>query len=249
MSFPTTQWSLIAQASWDGGVESRKALETLCGRYWGAVHTFIRSRHIPDPEAQDLTQDFMLHLLQKSLFVRGDPLRGRFRSLLLGALVRFLADAADKRAALKRGGAIIHCNLDGNGNGAGKLAACPPEVLLSFDREWALTILETALDRTRAEYGARGRAALFAALEHFLPGAPAVMPYELAAERLGISLPALKSEVHRVRRRFRAIVREEVGQTVSAPHEIEAELAHLHRVLKAAGNDPTRRLQLLKPSP
>ena len=144
---------------------------------------------------------------------------------------------------------MAHFSLDGNGADPGELVSCPPEVLLSFDREWALTILESALERVREDYAARNRLALFSVLEHFLPGSPSVPSYELAAERLRISLGALKSEVHRVRRQFRAIVLEEVGQTVSAPHEIEAELGHLYRVLRAAGNDLARGVKPLGPDP
>ena len=231
MNFPTTHWNLLAQADADGSVQSRKALETLCGHYWGPIHAFIRSRSIPDPEAQDLTQDFMVHLLQSSFFVRGDPLRGRFRSFLLGALVRFLADAADRRAALKRGGAQPHLSLDNPELAAVEEASCPPESARIFDREWALTILESAFERVQRDYTGPGRAEMFDTLKHFLLGTTGMPSYAEAARDLGVSIAALKTEVHRLRRRFRKLVRNEVAQTVSAPHEIEAELLHLRRVL------------------
>jgi RNA polymerase sigma factor (sigma-70 family) len=231
MNFPTTQWSLLAQSSWDGGTQSRRALEALCGRYWGPIHQFIRSDYVDDPEAQDLTQDFMLHLLQKSLFDRADPLRGRFRSFLLGALVRFLRDAVDRKRTLKRGGALLHLSLESGELGEDEQIACAPDAARVFDREWAVTILECSLERVRAEYVEDDRGAVFAALQQFLPGNTEPPTYDEAASQLGLSLGALKSEVHRLRRRLRAVVREEVAQTVSAPHEMEAEMAHLQEVL------------------
>jgi len=236
MSFPSTQWSLLAQASGET-LEGRKAMETLCGRYWAAVHSFIRSRQIPDAEAQDLTQDFMLHLLQKSFFARGERVRGRFRSFLLGALVRFLADASDKRQALKRGGTAPHFSLDTLNSHPADAHFSMPDAAEAFDREWALTILEAALAQVRDSYTTNGRAALFATLEQFLPGATATPCYEEAARQASLSPAAFKSEVHRVRKRFRAAVRDEVAQTVSAPHEVESELAYLQRVLMGSSDD------------
>lgn len=242
MSFPTTHWSLLAEATWDGTAQARKALETLCGRYWGPIHVVIRARGITDPEAQDLTQDFMVHLLEKSLFLRANPLRGRFRSFLLGALVRFLADAKDKRTALKRGGGVSHASLEGDEFRRTEELLCPPDAAQIFDREWALTILESALERVRCEYAEHGHQALFAALRQFLPGSGEVLPYETAAQRLEIPLGTLKTEVHRLRRRLRALVCEEVAQTVSAPHELEGEIAHLQAVLMERGLELAPRL-------
>jgi RNA polymerase sigma-70 factor (ECF subfamily) len=231
MSFPSTHWNLLAQARQDESVQSRKALEALCGRYWGPIHTFIRARSIPDPEAQDLTQDFMVQLLRNSFFSRGDRLRGRFRSFLLGALVRFLADAADKQSALKRGGGREHLSMDNPDFIELEATSSAAGPARSFDREWALTILESSLERLRTEYSQPRRAELFGTLKQFLLGTAELPAQSETAELVGISVPALKSEVHRMRRRFRELVRDEVAQTVAAPHEIEAELAHLQSVL------------------
>lgn len=231
MNFPTTHWSLLAQASVDGSVEARKALEALCARYWGPMHQFILSRQIPDPEAQDLTQDFMLHLLQKSLFGRADPLRGRFRSFLLGALVYFLADATDKRTALKREGSWSHVSVEVIPAHELASVSCPPEAARVFDREWALAILELALERVRNEYASEGREPAFTELRKFLPGSSESPSYDQAAHQLGMALGTVKSEVHRLRRRLRARVREEVAETVTTPHEIDAEMGYLLQVL------------------
>ena len=230
--FPTTHWSLLAQASLNGNSQGRKALEELCRRYWSPVHQFIKTRGLNETDAEDLTQEFMLHLVEKSTFGRADRLRGRFRSFLLGALVRFLGDAADRRNALKRGGTVAHQPFEDTELSD---AGVPAEIALTFDREWALTLLESALSRIRAEYSGPEREAEFSVLKCFLPGGREAIPYGEAAARLRLSEPAFKSEIHRLRRRFRALVREEVAQTVSAPHEIEAEMNHLQAVLMDKG--------------
>jgi len=232
MAFPTTHWSLLAKATLHGEAEAQAALEELCRRYYAPVRQFIRSLGVAEPEVQDLTQEYFLHVLQKSMFSRADPLRGKFRSFLLGALVRFLRDATDKRDALKRGGAAKHLSLDSED--AAMQSSDDSEsahYFLLFDREWALAILEAAMSRVRSQYEQAKREPEFAVLKNFLPGAQRVQGYEAAAQQLEISVPALKSEVHRLRRDFRAMVRDEVAQTVSAPHEIESEMAHLQRVL------------------
>ena len=238
MHFPTTHWSLLARATRHGDGESRTALEELCRRYWEPVHQFIRSRGVPDPEAEDVTQDFMLHVVEKSAFGRADRLRGRFRSFLLGVLVRFLGDRADHRNALKRGGTIHHVSLD-----SAQLAddgaepSVPSDKATLFDREWALTILENALRKVREEYSTSQRESVFAVLKQFLPGDAQPPSYDTAASQLGLSVSALKSEIHRLRRRFRALVREEIAQTVSAPHEIDGEMAHLQEMLIDRGSE------------
>jgi len=231
MEFPSTHWSLLAQATLNGSIPSRRAMEELCGRYWAPIHRFIRSRHVPESDAQDLTQEFMLHLLEKSFFSRADPLLGRFRSFLLGALVRFLADVAERQNALKRGGSRPCFSLGNIEPRDERQEAITAEEAMAFDRDWALRILESALQRLRYEYAERHGESKFVTLEQFLPGAGRIPTYEKAARDLGISLGALKTEVHRLRRRLHALVREEVAQTVSAPHEIEPEMAYLQQVL------------------
>jgi RNA polymerase sigma-70 factor (ECF subfamily) len=237
MDFPTTHWSVLAKATIHGETEARAALELLCQRYWGPVHAFIRFYGLTDAEAQDLTQEFMVHVIQKSIFTRADRLQGRFRSFLLGALTRFLGDAADRSKALKRGGGVQHISfelVDQNKD----LEQTPSTAtgVTAFDREWALTVLETALDKIRAEYAEAGRNEDFDVWKSFLPGAAGNCTYESASERLGISIAAFKSEIHRLRRRLRGLVRAEIARTVSAPHEIETEMVHLNQVLMDRGS-------------
>jgi len=232
MGFPTTHWTLLAKASWWGDAESRHALEELCRRYWMPIFRFIRSRGISEIEAQDLTQEFMLHILEKSIFFRADRFQGRFRSFLIGALIRFLGDAMDRRMALKRGGTVQHVSYDTSDMAAETtMASLGGDGAIVFDHERALTILERALKRVRGEYAETRHENELAVLKNFLPGGAEPPPYEIAAKQIGLSVPAFKSEIHRLRRRLRSLVREEVAQTVSAPHEIEAEMAHLQRVL------------------
>ena len=231
MYFPTTQWSLLARATMSGESAARQALEDLYRRYWPPLHQFIRARGYTETEAEDLTQEFLLHLLEHSTLQKADRLRGRFRSFLCGALVRFLSDARDKRRAQKRGGAVAHVELD---NAAEELGAVSTPDGLLFDREWALVILENALQIVQKEFEPGGQ---FAVLRKFLPGSIETPTYESAAGELGLSLAALKSELHRLRKRFKAAVREEVAATVSAPHEIDQELNHLQQVLMDRGID------------
>jgi RNA polymerase sigma-70 factor (ECF subfamily) len=233
MYFPTTHWSLLAKATSGGDPEARRALEELCRRYWTPVNQFVQFRGYRGAEAEDLTQEFFLHVCLHSTFSRADRMRGRFRSVLLGALGKFLANETERARAQKRGGGVAELRLDDMDDTTAPSA--PAEGLDRFDREWATTVLANAMERVRAEFADGGRVEVFGVLKDFLPGAVAPPSYEEAAQRIGSSVPAFKSEVHRLRLRFRAIIREEVAATVSAPHEIEQELAHLQSVLMDRG--------------
>ena len=234
MYFPTTRWSLLAEASVNGETSSRQALEELCRHYWSPLRQFIRGRGYNEAEAEDLTQEFILHLLEHSTLQKADRLRGRFRSFLLGALVRFLADQYDKRRAQKRGSGALHLQLT-------EVDQVLPETsspgASAFDREWALVILENALAGVQAECEAGLGAKQFKVLRMFLPGSVETPSYEHAAAELGMSVSAFKSELHRWRHRFRALVRQEVANTVSAPHEIDEEMGYLQQVLMDRGHD------------
>jgi RNA polymerase sigma-70 factor (ECF subfamily) len=240
MYFPTTHWSALAKATLSGDAQSRAALEELCRRYWQPLYQFVRARGIPESEAQDVTQSFMVHLMQHSVFNRADREQGRFRSFLLGALSRFLADEWDRRNAQKRGKGIEHVSFEGARGPLEVASLSSQDGTVIFDREWALTIMEASLGRLRSEFKESRREDAFEVLKSFLPGGPGAAPYEDAAGRLGVSLPAFKSELHRLRGRFRELVRLEVAQTVSAPHEIDDEMNHLQRVLMDKGFEPRR---------
>ncbi len=238
MPFPSTHWSELTRASLKGETEARQALEGLCRRYWPPLKQFIQRRGCSEAEAEDLTQDFIVHLLEHETLNRAERERGRFRSFLLGALIRFLSDERDRRNALKRGGTQIHVPLEENSETGPALdvAATRAEEVV-FDRTWALSILQDAFVRIRQEYAEGGRTEIFELLRRFLPGAAEPPSYEQAAAQLGMHLSAFNSEIHRLRRRFREYVRAEVAATVCSPHEINEEMIHLRHVLLDRGTD------------
>lgn len=232
MEFPSTQWSLLTQATLHGEESAAKALAVFCQRYRPPVVKFIRGRGFDGSEAEDVAHDFFLHLMEKSTLRRADAARGRFRSFLIGALIRFLGDERDRRTARKRGGGATALTLEDEGVAA-ELASTPATDETVFDREWALGLLTLALGRIEADYSGEGRAQAWPILRLYIPGGVQPPSYEEGAARLGLGLGAFKSEVHRLRKRFRARLHEEVAGTVTAPPEIDAEIAYLGRVLQA----------------
>jgi DNA-directed RNA polymerase specialized sigma24 family protein len=244
MSFPNTHWTELAKATLHGQTDARAAMDGFCQRYREPVRNFIRLRRRTDADVEDLTHEFLLHIMEHSLLRRADRERGKFRSFLLGALTRFLRDRAEHGAAQKRGGGMAHLSLDELTDETGRAPGNDASEAVLFDREWALGILERALERVRAEFDGADERRSFEVLRSFLPTRHQGLAYEDAAARLGITLAALKSEVHRLRKRFRALVREEVALTVSAPHEIEEEMQHLQRVLLDRGSDWNGRAKL-----
>jgi len=228
MSFPTTRWSLLAQATIHGDATQREALADFYRRYREPVVDFIRRQAANPAQAEDLAQEFFLHLVQSSTLQRADPLRGRFRSFLLGALNRFLARTRVQAAAAKRGSGEPALSLDALTPGAGE-PAVPAAVAAAFDRDWARSLIVRVRRQLSADW--QGRAEELALLMRFLPGSVDTPTYEAAALSLGWPLARLKTEVFRLRQKFRDQVRQEVALTVETPHEIEMEMAHLHLVL------------------
>lgn len=239
MEFPSTHWSVLAEATLHGENGAQTALAEFYRRYHEPVMQFIRRRGADSAKAEDLTQDFFLHLITKSTLSRADAARGKFRTFLLGALVRFLGDAHDREHAAKRGGGALPVSLDATEHGW-SMPTIPASTAADFDREWALQILASALSRLERDYGTRGRAAEFAVLRAYVPGGVEPPAYEAAAAQLGIGVGALKTEVHRLRQRFRTGLREELAATVASPAEIDAEIAYLGEVLRSAGNTSAR---------
>jgi RNA polymerase sigma-70 factor (ECF subfamily) len=238
MYFPTTHWSLLAKATLNGETEARSALEELCRRYWSPLKQFIRSRGYSEAEAEDLTQDFLLHLLEHSTLRKPDPLRGRFRSFLLGALMKFLSHQREHRLAQKRGGQQPHVSAEALAGDEGlSVPALSGSEVSAFDRTWALTVLRAALEHVERKYVESGKGRLFEVLRAFLPGGNIPPAYEEAASQAAMSVAALNSEIHRLRHQFRDCLCAEVTSTVSAPHEIDEEVTHLYRVLLDRGTD------------
>ena len=231
MAFPTTRWSLLAQATIHGDAAQVEALAEFYRRYREPVVNFIHGQTMDHARAQDLAQEFFIHLAEHSTLQRADPMRGRFRSFLLGALTRFLARDRVRSGAVKRGGGEVPLSFDALQPGGGE-PGVPADVAQAFDREWARDLIVRVRRELAADW--KGAAHERVMLLRFLPGAVDTPDYETAAAGLDWKLARLKTEVFRVRQQFRERVRAEIALTVDAPHEIEQEMTHLHLVLADA---------------
>jgi hypothetical protein len=230
MDFPTTRWTMLAQASLHGDTAAGQALESFCLTYRTPIIRALRIRGVLEDRVEDLAHEFLLHLMQHSTLRRVKPERGRFRSFVAGALSRFLCDDARANQAQKRGGSVAHVTLeDGRedaescGSGEGN------DVVL--DREWALHLMDSAVGDLEQEWMAAGKAQRFTALRPFLPGASVAADHEVAMRLTGMSDGTLRAEVSRLRKRFRDAVRMRVAASVVSPADVDSELAHLYRVL------------------
>ena len=231
--FATTRWSLILSAGEPSRPDARAALTTLCETYWYPLYAFLRSRGHGPGDAEDLTQAFFANLLESGLIQSADPARGRFRSFLLKCLQHFTANVHARNTAAKRGGGVPVLPLEIE-NGEGRYRLEPPDhdtPERSFDRRWALLLLERALSRLEADAADKNRQQQFATLKPYLTGDEPQLSYAAAAETLGLSEGAVKVAVHRLRRQFRDVVRDEIAQTVDSPAQIEDELRHLRSAL------------------
>jgi RNA polymerase sigma-70 factor (ECF subfamily) len=237
--FLTTHWSVVRRAGHLASAECQAALSALCEQYWYALYAFIRRRGYDWHEAQDLTQAFFARLLEKGELRLADPERGRFRSFLLAALQHFLANEWDRRTAQKRGGGQTPLQLDLD-TAEDRFRAEPahadtPEKL--FHRRWALMVLDRVLQRLRDDYQSSGRSQLFSRLEPLLVGERAAntgpVGYRDIGGELGMSESAVKTAIHRLRKRFRDTLREEIAQTVAAPEDIDDELRQLFQALES----------------
>lgn len=231
--FRTTRWSLVIRATDATDGMSHQALERLCQTYWPAVHAFIARRGKSPEDAKDLTQGFFARLLEKDWLRAADATKGRFRTFLLTAVTRFLANERDRSDALKRGGGQVPFSLNvpevEPGGIPEPVDGATPEAV--FERRWAETLLNRVLERLQAEFDGGGRTGRFEALKGFLTEDRGETSYAEVAARLGISQAAVKSGIHRLRQRYGELVREEIAETVDSPDEVEAEIRHLLNVL------------------
>ena len=242
--FKTTRWSLIV-SSLDGdkdGKKAREALAQLCRIYWRPIFAFTCRRGYSTEDAQDLTQDFFLMVLDSDLLRRADRDRGRFRSLLLKALQNFLIDAHEKRSAQKRGGGLHFVSWDDWMAEAPSQLSLPLDALKNwtpekiFDVRWAATVAERALTRLAEECESRGRRRAFDALSSQLTADRADVSYEELGRELGVAESAVKRLLHHLRLRYRDLLRAEVARTVATPADVDDELRYLRAAL-AAGAD------------
>ena len=232
--FATTHWSVVLAAGRTSSPDSRRALTTLCETYWYPSYAYVRRRGYAREEAQDLTQEFFLGLLEKDVLRAADPERGRFRSFLLGSLKNFLANEWRDARAKKRGGGRVPLSLDFR-SAEDQYALEPGHELTPekiYERRWALTLLERSLSKLREEFTRAGKSDLFDQLKVFLGGEGQRVSYKEIAEKLAMTEGAVKVSVHRLRRRCRELLRAEIAQTVAGPEEVDEELRHLFSALE-----------------
>jgi RNA polymerase sigma factor (sigma-70 family) len=231
-AFVTTHWSVVLTAGRSDTTRARAALESLCQTYWQPLYAYVRRRGYSPEDAQDLTQEFFARLLARNAVATVAPDKGRFRSFLLASLNHFLSDEWDKARAQKRGGGkVIPLDLQSAETRLGELSAeqCTPEK--AFEHRWAITLLEQVYQQLGNEYRADGKGALFDTLRVALAGRSDAAPYAELARRLDLTEGAVKVAVHRLRQRYRALLRATIADTVSSPDEVEDELHHLFRTL------------------
>ena len=232
-TFVTTQWSRVIHAGHPTDPASAEALASLCQDYWYPLFAHVRRcGHSPE-DAQDLTQAFFERLLQKGWLRDADPSRGRFRTFLLTALNHFLANAWDKSQARKRGGGCEHVTFDTQSaetqfqSEARSMAT--PET--EFNRRWAVALLDHVLRRLRDDYAVDGKERVFQVLKDSLEGGRSEIPQAHLAAQLGLSEGATRVAIHRLRQRYRELLRLEISRTVDSAESVEMELRELFAAL------------------
>ena len=230
--FPTTHWSMVLAARGETGEEARAALESLCTAYWYPLYAYTRSRGNDPETARDLTQAFFAHFLEQELLEPVNPAKGRFRAFLLASLKNFLAHERERAQAQKRGGGVLTLSMDGE-DAEGRFSHEPvdrldPEQI--FERRWGLTIMQRAMERLEA--ASASRTGQFERLRGYLTDVEPTDAYRQAAADLGLSEGAVKTAVHRLRREYGTILRDEIAATLADPGELDDELRHLLAVVR-----------------
>ena len=227
--FVTTHWSVVLAAGRSDSTRARAALEKLCRNYWYPLYAFVRRLGHSAEDAEDLVQSFFTICLEKNYLGAAEQSKGRFRSFLLIALKRFLANEWNKARAQKRGGSHTAISLDGL-TAEQRYALEPADHLSAdklFDRRWALTLLDQVVARLRDEQADAGKLEQFEQLKECITSAGRGEPYAEIAARLGTSEGAIKVTAHRLRQRYRELLEEEIANTVATPGEVEEERRHL----------------------
>lgn len=231
--FVTTHWSVVLSAREQASPASDQALEKLCRIYWFPLYAHVRRLGHSPPDAEDLTQGFFERLLQKNYLQAADRAKGRFRTFLLVALEHFLANDWDREHAQKRGGGQVAVPLDTSlaEHLYAADAGADATPMRAYERRWALTLVDQALARLRTEYEKAGKTREFGRLKIFLTAERGSIPYKTVAAECGVNEGAMRVIVHRLRRRFREIFREEITHTLADPRDVHEEMRHLLAVL------------------
>jgi RNA polymerase sigma-70 factor (ECF subfamily) len=235
--FATTHWGVVLAAKNGEATEAVVALDKLCRTYWPPLYAYIRRDGHSATDAQDLTQAFFARLLEKDFLRHLHDQRGKFRSFLLTFLKHFLAEQRRRGGRLKRGGGQAQVSLDAVPGDDGYLLEpvddlSPDQV---FDRRWAETVMQTALNRLREEFAARGQAALFEKLQDYQPHEAGGQTYAELGADFDMTEAAVKSAVQRMRQRYRELLREEIAHTVTRSEEIDEELRYFRALLGLSG--------------
>jgi len=232
-TFVTTRWTDVFRAGDTSTVGADTALARLCQGYWYPLYAFVRRQGRSPEESEDLTQEFFARMIEKRWVSDADPARGRFRSFLLTALKRFLANEWHRARTQKRGGDQTFLTLDRD-TAEARFQQEPADENTpdkAYDRAWALSLLAAVLDKLSEEQQHAGQAALFEVLKPCLAGMGTEQPYDQIAARLGMTEGAIKTSVHRLRRRYRDLLRQEIAGTLEQDSEVEAEMRHLMQAL------------------
>ncbi len=231
--FVTTRWTVVLHAGRKSSPQSDRALGELCQTYWFPLYAYVRRKGETKEDAEDLVQAFFEKFLEKNYLEGLSAERGKFRAFLLAALKHFLANAWDKSQRQKRGGGVTHLSLDWQ-SADERFHLDPPDPTSpdkTFDREWALALLERVVTRLRDECVAEGKAQLFEQAKGFLMVGEAAIPYAQAAQTLGVEEGAVRVAVHRLRQRYRELLRDEIAQTLDDPAQVAEELRSLQAAL------------------
>ncbi len=231
--FEATRWSIVAAAGAADSQAAHRALEHLCAAYWYPLYAFVRRQGHAPHDAQDLTQEFFARLLARNFLGDADPAKGRFRSFLLGAMKHFLAGEWDRARAQKRGGGVQFIHLDAH-DAETRYRLEPADESSAekiYEQRWALALLDQVLGRLRGEFTRDGMENVFDELKLALTCAK--LAHNEIAARLGMNEGAVRTAIHRLRARYRELIRAEIAETVASPAEVDAEMQHLFATLSA----------------
>ena len=231
--FPPTRWTLVLSATRKDAPESAAALEAICHAYWYPLYAYVRRCGQSPHDAQDLTQEFFCRLLEKRWLDAADREKGKLRIFLIVALKHFMSNEWRKASAQRRGGGLAPVRFDTSIAESRYVSDQSAEQAAdqTFDRQWALTLLDLTLNRLETEFVAAGKPDDFSALKDCLMAERGAIDYEEVAKQLGVNEGAARVAVHRLRKRFREIYREEISQTLADGADLDAELRHLAAAL------------------